>query len=88
MHEKCKELTREKIFHPRFTLTVANISCVRTILSVVTIFADEEGEFWQQQGESGHIAEHEGEGGHVADEGGGGHIAEHHQMQKKHLAHL
>ena len=66
MHEKCKNVTREKIFHPCFTLTVANISCVPTFLSVETIFSDEEGEFWQQQGEGGHIAEHKSEGGHIA----------------------
>ena len=54
-------------------------------MSVLTIFADEEREFWQQQGEGGHIAEHDGEGGHVADEGGGegGHIPEHHKQQNK-----
>ena len=60
-------------------------------MSVLTIFADEEREFWQQQGEGGHIAEHESEDGHVADEGGDGHISEHHQQQnqmQKHLARL
>ena len=52
-------------------------------MSVLTIFADEEGEFWQQQGESGHLAEHEGEAGLEADEGEGGHTAEHHHQQNK-----
>ena len=82
------------LINPRCTISA--------LLSVVTIFADEKGEFWQQYGEGGHIAEHEGEGGHVADEGEGGHVAkheggggdisEHHQqqnqMQIKNLAHL
>ena len=41
----------------------------------VTIFADEEGEFWQQQGEGGHIAGQSGENHQIA-----GHSGDNHQM--------
>ena len=45
----------------------------------VTIFADEEGEFWQQQGEGGHLAGHIGENHHLA-----GHSGEHSPPSRTH----